>query len=124
MLFEVHYTRADWHSSEMIIFVFLGVVMGIYGAVFCKLNILWSKTFRQLTWIKQWPVIEVILVCVLTATVSWHNRYTRISGTRLVADLLSECSEGIYDGVCPSNMESVPHLVKLLGIAIVVKALL
>jgi chloride channel 3/4/5 len=125
VLFEVSYQREDWQSSEMIIFVFLGVMMGIYGALFCKLNVLWSKTFRQLDLIKRAPVLEVVLVVLTTATVAWYNPYTRIAGTRLVEDLLSECGrEERFDGVCPDGFGGIPRLIKLIGIAIVVKALL
>jgi chloride channel 3/4/5 len=124
VLFEVSYQRVDWRSSEMIIFIFLGVIMGIYGALFCKLNILWSKTFRQLQLIKRFPVLEVVLVALTTATIAWYNPYTRISGTRLVEDLLSECGGEKFDGVCPAGIEGIPRLMKLIGIAIIVKALL
>ena len=101
--------------------------MGVYGAIFCKLNILWAKTFRQLDVIKRFPVIEVLLVVLTTATVAWYNPYTRIAGTRLVADLLNECGhhggEG-FDGLCPEGVEGIPKLIKLICVAIVVKALL
>jgi len=123
-MFEVSYAKRDWHSSEIIIFVFLGVTMGIYGALFCKLNILWSKTFRQLRIIKRFPVIEVVLVVLLTATVSWYNPFTRISGTRLVEDLLSECGAERFDGVCADDVDEIPRLITLMAIAIVVKVVL
>lgn len=108
----------------MIIFVFLGVIMGIYGALFCKLNILWAKTFRQLDVIRRAPVIEVLLVVLTTATISWYNPYTRISGTRLVEDLLSECGNERFDGVCPNDISGIPMLLKLLVTALIVKILL
>jgi chloride channel 3/4/5 len=109
----------------MLIFIFLGVAMGIYGAIFCKLNILWSKTFRQLDVIRRYPVVEVLLVVLTTATVGWYNRYTRISGTRLVEDLLSECVVGKkFDGVCPDSMDDIPGLLALMGVAVVIKAAL
>jgi chloride channel 3/4/5 len=109
----------------MVIFVFLGVAMGIYGALFCKLNILWSKTFRQLDVIRRYPVVEVILVVLTTATVGWYNRYTRLSGTRLVEDLLSECAPGKrFDGLCPDVREDIPHLLLLMSLALILKAML
>lgn len=127
-MFEVSYKRLDWHSSEMFIFIFLGITMGIYGAVFCKLNILWSRKFRQLQWVKKWPWMEVLLVVFVTATVGWYNPYTRIAGTRLVEDLLSECgaaSKGEkFDGVCPVGVDGIPRLMKLILVAMVVKILL
>src|SRR5271170_1381324 len=123
-MFGVSYQRLDWHSSEMIIFIFLGITMGIYGALFCKLNILWSRKFRQLEWVKKWPWMEVLVVMLVTATVGWYNPYTRIAGTRLVEDLLSECGDEKFDGVCPDGVAGIPRLMKLIVFAIVVKALL
>ena len=98
--------------------------MGIYGAIFCKLNILWSKTFRQLDLIKRFPVLEVILVVLLTSTIGWYNPYTKISGTRLVEDLLNECGGERFDGVCPDGVDGIFRLMKLMGFAIIVKVLL
>jgi chloride channel 3/4/5 len=122
VLFEVSYQRGDWHSTEILVFIFLGVSMGIYGAVFCKLNILWSRTFRQLHLMKKHPVLEVVLVVLVTAVVGYYNPYTRLSGTRLVADLLSECSdkEGL-DGVCPQNVDEIPDLINLMALAMIIK---
>jgi chloride channel 3/4/5 len=125
VLFEVSYQRADWHPREMLIFIFLGVAMGIYGALFCKLNILWSKTFRELDIIKRYPVVEVLVVVLTTSTVGWYNPYTKISGTRLVEDLLSECIPGErFDGVCPHVKDDIPRLLVLMALAMVIKALL
>jgi chloride channel 3/4/5 len=124
VLFEVSYQRADWRASEMIIFVFLGVVMGIYGALFCKFNMLWTRTFRQLKVIKRWPLLEVGLVSLLTATVIWYNPYTRTMGVRIIEELFSECADDRYNGACSQQVENLPHLIKLLGMAVIVKAFL
>jgi len=35
---------------------------GLYGAIFSRLNILWSKHVRQGTWVKGHPILEVVLV--------------------------------------------------------------
>ena len=126
-MFEVSYQRQDWHSSEMIIFVFLGITMGIYGALFCKLNILWSRTFRSTKWVRRFPWLEVLLVAFVTATVGWYSRYARIAGPRLVEDLLSECSKGgreKFDGVCPGNVVGMTGLMKGIVLAIGLKILL
>jgi chloride channel 3/4/5 len=131
-MFEVTYTKPDWHTTEIPLFILLGITMGIYGAVFCKLNIQWSKSFRQLSLIKRYPTLEVILVVLVTGTVGYYNRYTRISGTRLVEDLLSECSSGSggkgkrgeWDGLCARGEDDILGLLGLLGWAIVIKALL
>ena len=107
----------------MLVFVFLGVMMGIYGALFCKLNILWARTFRALHVIRKYPAIEVLLVVLTTATIAWYNPYTKLAGTRLVEDLLSECGDHEkFDGLCPRSMDEIPRLIWLIMVAIVVKA--
>ena len=99
--------------------------MGVYGALFCKLNILWAKTFRGHKLIKRFPIVEVLLVVLTTATVGWYNPYTKRAGTRLVADLLSECSgHGRLGEMCPHEVSSIPHLLKLMGLAMCVKIVL
>jgi len=108
----------------MIIFVFLGVVMGIYGALFCKFNLLWTRTFRRLKMIKKWPLVEVALVSVLTATVIWYNPYTKTMGVRIIEELFSECSDDLHNGACSKHVEKLPNLIKLLGIAVIAKAFL
>jgi chloride channel 3/4/5 len=177
-MFEVTYTKPDWHTTEIPLFILLGITMGIYGAVFCKLNILWSKKVRQLELIKRYlshalpprssfachiflplfvglipfppapfplpltgcpasgdaltvrfPTLEVVLVVLTTATIAYYNRYTKISGTRLVEDLLSECHskdgvKGEWDGLCARRQNDIPRLLGLLGLAIIIKALL
>ena len=35
---------------------------GVYGAYFSKLNYRWSRDVRNRTWLKNHPVLEVILV--------------------------------------------------------------
>lgn len=122
VLFEVSYQKGDWHSTELIIFIFLGISMGIYGALFCKLNILWSRTFRQLRLMKTYPVLEVVMVVLVTAVVAYYNPYTKLAGTRVVADLLSECTEkDVFDGVCPRTADEIPELLRLMMFAIIVK---
>ena len=127
-MFEVTYTKTDWHTTEIPLFILLGITMGLYGAVFCKLNILYSKSIRQLALLKKYPTLEVVLVAFVTATVGYWNRYTRISGTRLVEDLLSECHSakgvGEGEGLCARGEGDILRLLGLIGWAIVVKAVL
>lgn len=55
----------DWRFWELIPFVFIGLVMGVYGAVFAKLNILWSKRVRAGTWLRAHPIVEVACVRIV-----------------------------------------------------------
>ena len=62
---------------------------GVYGAIFSRLNILWSKHIRQGTWIKSHPIVEVFLVshslyCSISADppqLSSVNMGTRLNGS-------------------------------------------
>lgn len=60
---------------------------GLYGAVFSRLNILWSRHIRQGTWVKHHPIMEVALVTALTTALSFLNPYCRMGGTELVASV-------------------------------------
>lgn len=74
----------------------------MYGAVFSRLNILWAKNVRQGTWVKDHPIVEVLLVraalrlprsktdgqvTVLTTVLGFLNPYCRMGGTELVASV-------------------------------------
>lgn len=56
----------DWHAYELLPFVLLGVFGGVFGAYFSKLNYRWSKHVRNKTWLKDHPILEVLLVRSLT----------------------------------------------------------
>ncbi|CCJ30639.1 unnamed protein product [Pneumocystis jirovecii] len=121
VLLETHYSH-DWHSLELLIFLFLGVFGGLYGSLFCKLNIHWAKTFRKLNFIKQHPVFEVFIVTLLTAIISYHNPYTKLGGTELVSHLLRECNNNeLNEGLCPENKPRIPKITILLILALIIK---
>jgi chloride channel 3/4/5 len=73
----------------------------LFGASLCKLIILYTKYIRNRTWLKRWPVAEVMMVVIITAAVNFGNKYTRMSNTDLVFGLFSECTdEKEHDGLC------------------------
>jgi len=57
VMFQVSYNK-DWHVFEIINFLILGVLGGLFGASLCKLIFLYTKYIRNRTWLKQWPVVE------------------------------------------------------------------
>ncbi|KAI0744080.1 chloride channel [Daedaleopsis nitida] len=102
VLFQVTYDK-DWHAYELFPFLLLGVFGGVYGAYFSKLNYKWSRHIRNGTWLKTYPVTEVILITFITALLSFLNPYTRMGGTELVYNLFAECREGsgnTHSGLC------------------------
>lgn len=123
VLFQVTFDR-DWHTFELIGFVFLGIVGGVYGALFAKANIKWAKTVRARVF-GQHPITEVVAVTLLTSLVSFYNVYTKMGGTELVYELFSECHKrDSFDGLCVNSPDLVWPLVGSLVFALVTKALL
>lgn len=61
VLFQVTYDK-DWRFWELVPFLLIGCLMGFYGAIFARLNILWSRHVRGGTWLKRHPITEVVLV--------------------------------------------------------------
>lgn len=61
VLFAVTYDR-DWHTFELLGYLLLGVFGGVYGAMFCKANIWWTKHVRNGTFLKRHPIVEVALI--------------------------------------------------------------
>ncbi|THH28756.1 hypothetical protein EUX98_g5452 [Antrodiella citrinella] len=125
VLFQVTYDK-DWHAYELIPFLFLGVFGGVFGAYFSKLNYRWSRHVRNGTWIKTHPVIEVLLVTLVSSIFCFVNPYTRMGGTELVYNLFAECRPGsanTHSGLCvidPSS-QAIP-VIRAIFVALLVKA--
>ncbi|ESK97097.1 voltage-gated chloride channel [Moniliophthora roreri MCA 2997] len=129
VLFQVTYDK-DWHAYELLPFIFLGALGGVYGACFSKLNYRWSKHVRNGTWLKSHPITEVLLITLVTAILCFLNPYTRMGGTELVYNLFAECRIGSgnnHSGLCvldPGSFEHVSPVITALLTALVVKGAL
>ncbi|QRW21592.1 ClC voltage-gated chloride channel protein [Rhizoctonia solani] len=126
VLFQVTYDR-DWHAYELGLFLILGVVGGVFGAYFSKLNYRWSRYVRGGTWLKTHPMAEVAMVTFLTTLLCFLNPYTRMGGTELVYNLFAECRLGDWhEGLCvtPDRKEEVGAVVSAIGTALLVKGAL
>jgi chloride channel 3/4/5 len=107
-------------------FVLLGVLGGAMGALFIKATKFWAQTFRRIPILKKYPLLEVLLVALVTALVSFWNRYTKIPVTELLLELASPCdaySDEAGTGLCPTK-ERIPEVILYLSIAFVIKAVL
>lgn len=124
VLFEVKYDR-DWHSFELVGFVLLAVFGGVYGALFCKANVAWTKHVRNGTFLKRHPIVEVALVTLLTTLVSFYNPWSKMGGTELISALFAECQkDDNRSGLCIARPDQVFPLVGSLLLALVLKAAL
>lgn len=68
-----------------------GIAGGIFGGLFCRLNFLWSKTFRKYDIIKNHPVFEVFLIVLATALLQYPNPLIREPGDMIIKTLLVDC---------------------------------
>ncbi|EIW67300.1 hypothetical protein TREMEDRAFT_34025 [Tremella mesenterica DSM 1558] len=123
VLFAVTYTK-QYHYWEYSIFVLLGIFGGVYGAIFSRLNILWSRNVRQGTWVGRHPIIEVMLVTLLTTAVSFLNPYCRMGGTELVASLFAECKNNSSNPLCAQHPHEIASVISTIGFALLIKGAL
>ncbi|KAI6131653.1 chloride channel [Pisolithus croceorrhizus] len=129
VLFQVTYDK-DWHAYDLIFFVMLGALGGVYGAYFSKLNYRWTRHVRNGTWIKDHSVVEVILVTLTTALFCFLNPYARMGGTELVYNLFAECKSGsknMHFGLCvqePGNLDHIWPVVRAIFMTMIMKGAL
>ncbi|KAH0589057.1 hypothetical protein H2248_004829 [Termitomyces sp. 'cryptogamus'] len=129
VLFQVTYEK-DWHAYELVPFLLLGVLGGVYGAYFSKLNHSWSKHIRNKTWLRSHPIAEVLLITAITTGLCFINPFTRMSGTELVYSLFSECQEGYphkHARLCSVNPRAfweIWPVVRAVSVAMIIKACL
>lgn len=121
VLFAVTYTK-EYHYWEFAVFVLLGIFGGLYGALFSRLNIIWSREVRKGTWLARHPIFEVFLVTALTTVVSFLNPLARLGGTELVAKLFAECSIDSTSSLCVDSSFSVGPIISVIGTALLIKA--
>jgi chloride channel 3/4/5 len=123
VLFAVTYTK-EYHYWEFGIFIILGVFGGLYGALFSRLNIVWSREVRKKTWLSRHPITEVALVTALTTVVSFMNPYTRLGGTELIAKLFADCKYDSTSPLCIDRTFAIWPIISAIGGALIIKAIL
>lgn len=121
VLFAVTYT-SEYHYWEFGIFIILGIFGGLYGALFSRLNIIWSRDVRKGTWVGRHPIFEVALVTALTCVVSFMNPYTRLGGNELVGKMFAECSVDTTSSLCIGPNNPAGKVIWTVFIALVIKA--
>ncbi|PWY69744.1 voltage-gated chloride channel [Aspergillus heteromorphus CBS 117.55] len=119
VLYQVKYTR-EWHRFEMIPFIILGIVGGLYGAFLIRLNMRITKWRRSRSIAR--PLIEVAAVALLSALINFPNLFMRAQNSELVHSLFAECGTGTTNtdpfGFCKSDAASAGTVALLLLAAI------
>ncbi|KAI9004614.1 chloride channel [Gaertneriomyces semiglobifer] len=126
VLFQVHWEGADtwggvWGVWEVMFFAFIGVLGGLYGALFIRLTSLYAR-FRARTFLQRYPSVEVILVALFTGLIAYMFDLTRMGNTELVAELFAQCSPNSTSPLCVHA--SVGSALKLLLTTLLVKLVL
>jgi chloride channel 3/4/5 len=100
ILFETQYSQ-NWHDFELLPFALLGIIGGVYGGVFTKLNMAIAK-WRQSSRISEYPVLEVFLVSIVTAFANYPNVFMRAESYELTWLLFADCASVKDDilGLC------------------------
>ncbi|CAD6891444.1 unnamed protein product [Tilletia controversa] len=120
VLFQVSYDR-DWHYFEILFYIIIGIFGGLYGAFVIKYN-LQVQSFRR-THLAPYGVSEVVVLAVLTASVSYFNKFLRIDMSQSLEILFRECEGGgDYDSLCQSSAQWT--MVNSLLIATVLRIML
>ncbi|KAH7115043.1 chloride channel [Dendryphion nanum] len=103
VMYQVRY-HSGWHDFELVPFVFLGVLGGLYGGFFIKLNMRIAEWRKQRTYLKG-PVTEVVLVTFVTALINFPIKFMRAQASELVYVLFAECVDLTEDtlGLCKAG---------------------
>ncbi|KAI9360047.1 chloride channel [Zopfochytrium polystomum] len=117
--FQVQFSR-DWHAFELPVFVLLGIIGGLSGTAFIRLNTR-VQSIRKATWINDRPILEVAIVALITGIVGWSHVFLRAPTVDLVANLFRECADvgGDFHGLC--NKTRTAFVVLLLFFAAIIK---
>ncbi|KAI1816029.1 voltage-gated chloride channel-like protein [Poronia punctata] len=126
VMFEVRY-KIDWEWFELVGFIVVGILGGAAGAMFIKASRRWALSFRKIPVIKKYPVVEVVLVALVTGLMSYWNTLTKLPVAKLLLNLAAPCDEDRKDeglGLCASSMDDIPGIILMLLAAFVIKGFL
>ncbi|CAG7564696.1 unnamed protein product [Fusarium equiseti] len=114
VLYQVHYS-IGWHGFELLPYAILGVLGGIHGGLFIKLNMAIARWKKANRWIPG-PFVQVLIVAFFTALINYPNFYMKLQTTELVSNLFSECSQVLDDpiGLCRTGAASAKTIVLLV----------
>ncbi|KTW29237.1 hypothetical protein T552_01192 [Pneumocystis carinii B80] len=106
--------KIEWYSFELIPISLLGVIGGLYGHAFIKLNekILKLKSKFQLS---RFPIQEVLVVVFITGIINYSNVFMRSHHYKLLAKLFQKCNENDTLGLCVIDNILSPVLMLLLA---------
>ncbi|KAF2126220.1 hypothetical protein P153DRAFT_378419 [Dothidotthia symphoricarpi CBS 119687] len=126
VLYQVTY-HSGWHDFELVPFVLLGILGGLFGGLFINLNMSVAEWRKNRTYLKG-PVTEVVLVAFVTAVVNYPIKFMRAQTSELVYILFAECADLSEDtlGLCKSGKANTGVIALLLvsaGLGVILASL-
>ncbi|KIW35246.1 uncharacterized protein PV07_01952 [Cladophialophora immunda] len=92
VLYQVTYTTG-WHSFELAPFILLGIIGGVYGGLFIKLNMLVARLRKSANYpFRNRPLLEILVVSAISAVINYPNLFMRAQLSELVYYLFAECA--------------------------------
>ncbi|KAK3322488.1 chloride channel [Apodospora peruviana] len=118
VLYQVTYS-SSWHGFELVPFAALGIMGGIYGGLFIKANMKVAEWKKSASWLPG-PIVQVVIVALLTALINYPNHYMRAQSSELVSNLFHECTSLLDDqfGLCKTGAASAGTIVLLIFAAV------
>ncbi|WFD36241.1 glycerol ethanol, ferric requiring protein [Malassezia cuniculi] len=101
VMFQVEYSR-NWHFFELIFHVIIGIFGGLYGEYVVRYN-LQVQRFRRKK-LASFGIAEALVLAVLTAAISYTNRFLRLDMTEALEILFRQC-EGDDSELCQSRYQ-------------------
>lgn len=119
VLYQVTYSTG-WHGFEVVPFAILGILGGLYGGLFIKLNMKIARWRKGARWASS-PVLEVLAIAAVTAVVNFPNKFMRAQSSELVYMLFAECANLKDDpfGICKTGAAYAGVILLLLQAAVV-----
>ncbi|KAI4652941.1 uncharacterized protein J4E78_007769 [Alternaria triticimaculans] len=114
VLYQVTY-HSGWHDFELVPFAFLGILGGLFGGFFIKLNMGVAEWRKNRQYLKG-PVTEVVIVSFVTALINFPIKFMRAQASELVHILFAECADLAEDtlGLCKSGKANTGVIALLL----------
>ena len=97
VLLETNY-GVKYKPKNYIFFIILGIAGGLFGAIFCKASLLWTKRIRN--FVNKYPLVEIGLIALITSILQFPNPITREPSLLMIKSLLSDCAHNEESWIC------------------------
>eukprot|EP00471_Norrisiella_sphaerica_P008863 CAMPEP_0184500012 /NCGR_PEP_ID=MMETSP0113_2-20130426/43316_1 /TAXON_ID=91329 /ORGANISM="Norrisiella sphaerica, Strain BC52" /LENGTH=838 /DNA_ID=CAMNT_0026888191 /DNA_START=142 /DNA_END=2658 /DNA_ORIENTATION=+ len=119
--FQVFYKGESWLWFELVFFALLGIIGGLAGALFVKINSKLHRIRRGTLWFRKNRLLEIIIIATITTVVAFSNIFAAEGQSFLLEHLFSHCTElrtslddQLTDSICTEDTQKRWKLMLLL----------